>query len=161
MLDHCSKYESRDKPLSKQADEEAAQLLAMYRTASMASRMSKGKVSAEWLRILVKGGPPQVNKTRAANFRSRVKYLAGQLEDDFEEAKRVLLQKALEVYYEALDPKFLKRHPKIAHEAAKHVLDETHFFNGSGDNGKKTVDRKELEMKVKKILAKKKRTKNG
>lgn len=158
-MDHCSKYPPREDKLPKKADEETAQLLAMYRTASMASRMSKGKASAEWIRTLVTGGPPQVNKTRAVNFRSRVRFLAGQYEDDFEEAKKVLIQQALQVYLEALDPKFVKRHPKISSDMAKHILESVHFFNGKNGDDRPKRDRKELEDKVRKILARRKRLK--
>ena len=159
MLDHCAKYKPRESKLPKKADEETAQLLAMYRTASMASRMSSGKskVSAVWIRTLVTGGPPDVNKTRANNFKARVNFLASELEDDFDEAKKVLVQRALEVYLQGTDPKFVKRHPKISSDMARHIMEETHFFNSKNGDDRPKRDRKELELKVKKILARRKR----
>jgi len=54
------------------------------------------------------------------------------MEDDLSIAKQALLAKAVRVYDMALEPRFLKLNPKVSTDVARHILEETGFFNGKG-----------------------------
>ena len=128
VIDNCCKFKPVDTPLAVKIDEHAAHMLVLYRFCPLASQMAKPKINTSHFTRLLNGSPPHMSKKRSDNFKGRVHFLTLQQEAKLETIKTSLMLKSLNVYDSALEPKFMKLHPKHAIQVATKVLEDTKFL---------------------------------
>lgn len=128
-------------PLRNEKDEYAAEMLALYGTASAAARASKATrrpLSDEHLRLLVNGGAT-ITPHRAKLFRGRVRAKLEEMQEELRGARLRLSLAAAGVYDRTMDPKgaISKIRPDLAVDVAKDTLHGTGFFSpkASGSAG--------------------------